>query len=67
MKSYEQLVQLYPEMEEYQMYYAQSLYKAGEYALAQKVCLDIEGENLQEKVQHRVLFFSWNDSPSFKS
>eukprot|EP00064_Thunnus_orientalis_P020592 superscaffoldBa00005742_g20732 len=38
---YEQLTQLHPEVEEYKVYYAQSLYKAGAYAEATKASFQL--------------------------
>uniref|UniRef100_A0A3B3I3M5 Tetratricopeptide repeat protein 30 n=1 Tax=Oryzias latipes TaxID=8090 RepID=A0A3B3I3M5_ORYLA len=39
---YEQLTQLHPEVEEYKLYYAQSLYKAGAYAEATKASFALD-------------------------
>lgn len=47
---YEQLVQLNPEVEEYRLYYAQSLYKASLYEQAMKVSCQIDNPNLHAKV-----------------
>uniref|UniRef100_A0A7R9V8U6 Tetratricopeptide repeat protein 30 n=1 Tax=Chlamydomonas euryale TaxID=1486919 RepID=A0A7R9V8U6_9CHLO len=40
---YEQLVNLYPENEDYKLYYAQALYKAGLYVEASKAAIKVEG------------------------
>mmetsp|Transcript_13709 Transcript_13709/g.29452 ORF Transcript_13709/g.29452 Transcript_13709/m.29452 type:complete len:648 (+) Transcript_13709:217-2160(+) len=42
---YEQLVKLYPDNEDYKLYYAQSLYKAGLYVEASKAAVKVEGHN----------------------
>nr|KAJ3418848.1 Tetratricopeptide repeat protein 30A [Polyrhizophydium stewartii] len=46
---YEQLVRLFPEVHEYRLYYAQSLFKAGNYTAAQKACQSIETPQLATK------------------
>ncbi|TPX34411.1 hypothetical protein SeMB42_g07337 [Synchytrium endobioticum] len=46
---YEQLARLFPEVEEYKLYYAQCLYKAGNHVAATKVCLTVDAPNLSEK------------------
>jgi hypothetical protein len=48
--SYQLLVELFSEAEEYRLYYAQCLYKAGEYPQALENCQEIEGPGLIEKV-----------------
>ena len=40
--SYESLVQHYPDVPEYRLYYAQVLYNAGQYEAAQSVAMTIE-------------------------
>ena len=47
---YEQLMMLQPEVDEYKMYYAQSLYKACLYDEAMKVSCQIENPSSQSKV-----------------
>uniref|UniRef100_A0A665TN10 Tetratricopeptide repeat protein 30 n=1 Tax=Echeneis naucrates TaxID=173247 RepID=A0A665TN10_ECHNA len=49
---YEQLTQLHPEVEEYKVYYAQSLYKAGAYPDATKASFVLDNPNSHTKVQH---------------
>ncbi|KAJ3278898.1 Tetratricopeptide repeat protein 30A, partial [Borealophlyctis nickersoniae] len=49
---YEQLVRHFPEADEYRLYYAQSLYKAGQYVPAQKACQTIENPEMGDKVHH---------------
>ncbi|KAI9339947.1 hypothetical protein BDR26DRAFT_861866 [Obelidium mucronatum] len=47
---YEQLLRAYPEMDDYRLYYAQSLYKSGQYQPAQKACQTIENADYAHKV-----------------
>lgn len=49
---YEQLAQLHLEVEEYKVYYAQSLYKAGAYAEATKASFALDNPSSHSKVQH---------------
>lgn len=51
---YEQLTHDYPDVEEYRLYYAQSLYKACLYEESMKVCCQIDRPEYQHKV--RILF-----------
>ena len=46
---YELLVTFYGEVEEYKVYYAQSLYKAGMYAEATRAALRVEGEQYRSE------------------
>lgn len=48
---YEQLTQLHPEVEEYKVYYAQSLYKAGAYPEAAKASFMLDNPGSHMKVQ----------------
>uniref|UniRef100_A0A3P9J5K1 Tetratricopeptide repeat protein 30 n=1 Tax=Oryzias latipes TaxID=8090 RepID=A0A3P9J5K1_ORYLA len=48
---YEQLTQLHPEVEEYKLYYAQSLYKAGAYAEATKASFALDNPASHLKLQ----------------
>ena len=50
---YEQLTLLYPDNEDYKIYYAQALYQACLYEEAMKVTVQIENPELQGKVRHR--------------
>ncbi|KAF0983617.1 hypothetical protein FDP41_010682 [Naegleria fowleri] len=50
-QTYEKLVKLFPTVDQYKLYQAQSLYKAGMYPEAVKACATIESEVLAEKVQ----------------
>ncbi|KAM9360491.1 intraflagellar transport protein 70A isoform 1-T1 [Symphorus nematophorus] len=47
---YEQLTQLHPEVEEYKVYYAQSLYKAGAYAEATKASFVLDNPSSHTKM-----------------
>ncbi|XP_038161619.1 tetratricopeptide repeat protein 30A [Cyprinodon tularosa] len=47
---YEQLTQLHPEVEEYKLYYAQSLYKAGAYPEATKASFVLDNPSSQSKM-----------------
>lgn len=47
---YEQLVQLHPEVDEYRLYYAQSLYKACLYEEAMKISCQIDNPTCYAKV-----------------
>lgn len=47
---YEQLTQLHPEVEDYKMYYAQSLYKAGAYPEATKASFALGNPNTHSKM-----------------
>lgn len=48
---YEQLTQLHPEVDEYKLYYAQSLYKAGAYTEATKASFALDNPSSQAKVK----------------
>uniref|UniRef100_A0A7N8X6G5 Tetratricopeptide repeat protein 30 n=1 Tax=Mastacembelus armatus TaxID=205130 RepID=A0A7N8X6G5_9TELE len=50
---YEQLTQLHPDVEEYKVYYAQSLYKAGAYPEATKASFILDNPGSHTKVQHK--------------
>ncbi|KAI8836789.1 hypothetical protein BJ741DRAFT_605193 [Chytriomyces cf. hyalinus JEL632] len=47
---YEQLVRSHPEVDEYRLYYAQSLYKSGQYQPSQKACQTIENPEYAHKI-----------------
>uniref|UniRef100_A0A3B3USE0 Tetratricopeptide repeat protein 30 n=1 Tax=Poecilia latipinna TaxID=48699 RepID=A0A3B3USE0_9TELE len=47
---YEQLTQLHPEVEEYKLYYAQSLYKAGAYSEATKASFVLDNPSSHTKM-----------------
>lgn len=48
---YEKLVKLFPDVDEYQMYYAQALFKSGQYQPAMQAALSVESP----EQQHRML------------
>lgn len=48
---YEQLTQLHPEVEDYKVYYAQSLYKAGAYPEATKASFALDNTSSHTKVR----------------
>ncbi|KAI8924341.1 hypothetical protein BC831DRAFT_501229 [Entophlyctis helioformis] len=47
---YEQLVRLFPEVNDYRLYYAQSLFKAGNYVASQKACQNVDAPQLSGKI-----------------
>lgn len=47
---YEQLVSICPDVEEYKLYYSQSLYKSGLYAEAMRAAIRVEGEQYSQRV-----------------
>lgn len=49
-ESYEQLIKFCPDVVDYKIYHAQSLYKAGDYDAAQKVCQTIESPEHSGKI-----------------
>lgn len=48
--SYEQLVGICPDVEEYKIYYSQSLYKAGLYPEATRAAVRVEGEQYSQRM-----------------
>ena len=48
---YERLVKVYPEVDEYKLYYAQALHKAGSYPEALKACQNIDNPSYAQKVK----------------
>ncbi|XP_053570279.1 tetratricopeptide repeat protein 30A [Bombina bombina] len=48
--SYDQLIQINPEVDEYKLYYAQSLYKAGLYPEAMKATFLLDNPSYQSKI-----------------
>lgn len=48
---YDQLSKFYPEVQQYKLYHAQSLYKGGMYNDAAKIAQQIETPEFQDKVQ----------------
>ncbi|CAH8299906.1 unnamed protein product [Schistosoma turkestanicum] len=51
---YEQLTQIFPEIEEYKFYFAQSLYKAGLFQAATKTAAQIESLNFKDKLNKLI-------------
>ena len=49
-QAYEQLVGLCPDVEEYKIYYAQSLFKAGMYPEATRAAVRVEGEQFAQRL-----------------
>ncbi|KAI9337052.1 hypothetical protein DFJ73DRAFT_798584 [Zopfochytrium polystomum] len=47
---YEQLVRSFPDVDEYRLYYAQSLYKSGQYQPSQKACQTIDNTEYSQKI-----------------
>ncbi|TPX30610.1 hypothetical protein SmJEL517_g05847 [Synchytrium microbalum] len=66
---YEQLSRLFPEVEEYKLYYAQCLYKAGNHPAATKVCQTVDAPELASKTLklQAALKYDANDLSGCKS
>ncbi|KAJ3111684.1 Tetratricopeptide repeat protein 30A [Phlyctochytrium bullatum] len=66
---YEQLVRSFPEVDDYRLYYAQSLYKSGQYQAAQKACLTIESPEYAQKLikLQAAIKYEMDDLPGCKS
>lgn len=66
---YEQLTNLYPEVEDYQVYYAQSLYKAGQHDDAARQASMIEGEQHTQRVNliRASIYYELNDVKATRS
>ncbi|KAJ3209193.1 Tetratricopeptide repeat protein 30A [Dinochytrium kinnereticum] len=47
---YEQLVRAFPEVDDYRLYYAQSLHKSGQYQAAQKACSTVDSPEYSQKL-----------------
>lgn len=48
--SYEELIRLFPEVEDYKVYYAQSLFKSGIYPEATRAAVRVEGEQYSHRI-----------------
>lgn len=48
--SYEELIRLFPEVEDYKVYYAQSLFKCGIYPEATRAAVRVEGEQYNHRI-----------------
>lgn len=62
-ESYEKLSQLFPDVDEYQLYFAQSLYKAGQYDGASRKLSQIENEQHSNRISllQSSIFYEQND------
>ncbi|KAJ3291276.1 Tetratricopeptide repeat protein 30A [Blyttiomyces sp. JEL0837] len=47
---YEQLVRAFPDVDEYRLYYAQALYRSGQYQPSQKACQTVESPEFAQKL-----------------
>ena len=56
--SYEELVKLYPDNDDYRLYYAQALYKSGQYIAAQKACASIDNPAMSSQVKFREFIYN---------
>jgi tetratricopeptide repeat protein 30 len=67
-QSYEQLVGICPDVEEYKLYYAQSLYKAGLFADAVRAAIRVEGEQYAQRVLmlQSVIKYEQDELPASK-
>lgn len=68
-QSYEELVSVAPDNEEYKIYYAQSLYKAGLYAEGNKAANRVDGDQYYNRVQmlQAIIKYEQDDLVSCKS
>lgn len=66
---YEQLVKLQPDVQEYRMYHAQSLFKAGLFPEAAKVAVTVEDEQYAYRMLHlqSAITYEQDDLPGTKS
>ena len=55
--AYEQLIGICPDVDEYKLYYAQSLYKAGQYPEAAKAANRIQGRWRDSSIKRLVIIF----------
>ncbi len=68
-QAYEQLVTLCPDVEEYKIYYSQSLFKAGMYPEATRAAVRVEGEQYAQRLLmlQSVIKYEQDELPSCKS
>lgn len=68
-QAYDQLVGMYPDVEEYKIYYAQSLYKGGVYAEATKAAVRVDGEQYSQRVLllQAAIKYQMDELPSSKA
>lgn len=66
--TYDQLVKFHPGVEEYQMYHAQALYKAGMYPEARKAALRVDDEQYRYRMLHlqAAIHYQQDDLPAAK-
>lgn len=66
---YEQLCQLFPEVEEYHLYFSQALYKAGQYDLAARKASQVESEQHEQRVNllRASIYYEQNDVTATRS
>ena len=66
---YEQLVIHYPEVEEYKVYYAQTLYKAGSYPEATRAAIRVDGEQFSQRMLllQSMIKYELDELPASKS
>lgn len=67
-QTYEQLVGICPDVEEYKLYYSQSLYKAGVYPDALRSAMRVEGEQYAQRVLmlQAVIKYEQDELPASK-
>ena len=67
-QAYEQLVGICPDVEEYKLYYSQSLYKAGVYPDALRSAMRVEGEQYAQRVLmlQAVIKYEQDELPASK-
>ncbi|EQC42807.1 hypothetical protein SDRG_00528 [Saprolegnia diclina VS20] len=66
---YEQLCKLFPDVEDYHLYYAQSLYKAGQYDAASRKASQLESEQYSHRVAllRSAIYYEQNDIKATQS
>ena len=68
-QTYENLCQLFPQVDEYQLYFAQTLYKAGQYDSAQRKSGQIENEQHTHRINllRSSIYYEQNDLSGTRS
>eukprot|EP01038_Epipyxis_sp_PR26KG_P005705 gene5705-7874_t len=68
-QAYEQLIKICPDVDEYRIYYAQSLFKAGSYPEATKAAVRVENEQFYQRVKmlQAVIKYEQDELPSSKA
>ena len=66
---YEQLCSCYPEVEEYHLYYAQALYKAGQYDSAARKASQVEHEQFAQRINllRAAIYYEQSDMKATRS